>query len=120
MYMLDFIWSDKKRHFGLPWSFTTYSIENGRLYCKHGILYQEINEILLYRILDIKTRQSLWQRLFGVGTIIIAAADQTTRKMFVRNIKDHIRVYLVLSELVEKERLARGIAGTELFGIGGF
>jgi hypothetical protein len=52
-------WKDRKRFFGIPCTFTKYSIENDRLYVKTGLLKTEMNEILLYRILDIKSTQKL-------------------------------------------------------------
>ena len=60
------IWSDRKRHLGLPISFTKYVVDNDRLYMSKGFFTTVVDEILLYRILDIKMSRNLVQKLFGV------------------------------------------------------
>jgi hypothetical protein len=113
------LWSDKKRIFGLPISFTNYFLENNRLYLKKGLLKTETNEVLLYRILDIKSSQNFSQKIFGVGTVSIYSADQSNRILNLINIKNPNKVHRYLSDLVEKERQEKGIAGREIIGTGG-
>ena len=67
----EILWADRKRILGMPISFTRYSMDDERLYVKTGLLRTELNEILLYRILDVKSTQTLWQRIFGVGTLTL-------------------------------------------------
>lgn len=111
------IWSDKKRICGLPISFTKYSIENDRLYRRKGLLNTSTEELLLYRVLDVKSSQSLSQKIFGVGTVIVYAADQTNNTLSLFNVKNHEEVHRLISELVEKERENRGLIGREMFGV---
>ena len=49
---VDIIWSDRKRHLGLPISFTKYSLSEDRLFIKTGFLNLREDEVRLYRILD--------------------------------------------------------------------
>ena len=81
------VWKDRVRHLGLPISFTKYSIDEDRLYIDSGFFTTKTDEILLYRILDIKTKRTLWQKIFGVGTITLYSADQTNRTLELKNIK---------------------------------
>ena len=74
------------------------------------------DEVLLYRILDISIRRTLWQRIFGVGTIILTTADQSTPTLEILNIKDSERVRRALSNIVEKERDEKRVLGKEMFG----
>ena len=78
------------------------------------------DEILLYRILDITLRRSIWQRMFGVGTIILSTADQTLPTMKIESVKDCERVFRALSNIVEKERNEKRVLGKEMFGAAGF
>ena len=78
--------SDRKCILGMPISFTKYSIDNERLYIKRGFFSTESDEILLYRILDIKTTRTLWQKLFGVGTIVLYSADRTDMNLELKNV----------------------------------
>lgn len=113
------LWFDKKRYLGIPISFTKYYIENNRLYIKKGFLKTETDEVLLYRILDIKSSQKFSQKIFGVGTVSIYSADQSNRVLNLTNVKNPDKVHRYLSDLVEKERQEKGVTGREIIGAGG-
>ena len=38
----------------------------------------ETDELLLYRIMDIRSSQTLGQRIFGVGTLVLFCTDKTS------------------------------------------
>ena len=116
----EILWQDRKRYLGLPISFTRYSFDENRFYLKKGLLNVVSDEILLYRILDITLRRSIWQRMFGVGTIILSTADQTLPTMKIESVKDCERVFRALSNIVEKERNEKRVLGKEMFGAAGF
>ncbi len=111
-------WSDKKRYFGLPISFTYYSIADGRLYIKRGLLATHYDEIMLFRIYDIKMVETIWQRLFGVGTVIVYTSDASSPQKVVRlvNIKEPLAIRDLLSRRVEVAREEKGIQGAEVIG----
>ena len=112
-------WDDKKRYFGAPISFTYYSIADNRLYIKRGLLLTHYDEIMLYRIYDVKMVQSLWQRLFGVGTVIVYTSDASSsaQRMFrLINIKNPLMVRDLISRRVEVARDEMGIRGAEFIG----
>lgn len=113
------LWSDKMRHCGLPLSFTKYILDDSRLYISRGLFTTNTDEILLYRILDLKTRRTLWQKIFGVGTIILYSADQSDRILELKNIKHPLETHRYISDLVEQRRIERGAAGQEMMGISG-
>lgn len=111
------IWKDRKRILGLPISFTRYSIKNNRLYLSTGLFSIEENELLLYRILDIKLQKRFFDRIFGIGTITLYTVDETNRKLVLKNIKHPQKVRDLISELVEKEKERLNITGKELIGV---
>ena len=113
----NIIWKDRKRTiFGLPWSFTRYTIDQDRLYLKKGFFKTELDEILIYRILDIKTKISFGQKINGVGTIILYSADQSNRTLELKNIRHPQETHRLISDLIESERAERGLIGRELAG----
>lgn len=111
------VWNDRKRIFGLPLSFTKYSIKNNRLYLSKGLFSTEENEILLYRILDIKINRSIVDKIFGVGTITLYTCDKTHKELQLINIKNPNQIRDMISEMVEKERERASIKGREIYGI---
>ncbi len=111
-------WCDKKRYFGAPISFTHYSVADGRLYIKRGLFATHYDEIMLFRIYDIKMVETLWQQLFGVGTVIVYTSDASSPHKLVRlvNIKKPLWVRDFLSRRVEAARDEKGIQGAEFIG----
>lgn len=112
----EVIWKDRKRILGMPISFTAYRVEKDRLMCKKGFFKTVVDELLLYRVLDIKSTRTLGQKIFGVGTITLYSADQTHSAFALTNIKKPDKVRAFLSKLVEYERTSRGLVGREIYG----
>lgn len=104
---IEKLWKDRKRYFGLPLSVTRYSLSEDRLFTSIGLLNIRDDEILLYRVRDIDTRRSLWQRLFGVGTVTVRSSDMTTPVLVMKNIKDPLMVKELIHERVEECKLKR-------------
>ena len=103
-------WSDKKRpFFGLPWSLTRYTLYADRLIIRRGLLITRQEEIRLYRIADFNVRQSIFQRIFGLGTVIIYAVDCSAPKFLLVSIRQPYEVARVLSFCAENERRRIGV-----------
>ena len=112
----DIIWNDRKRIiFGLPWTFTKYILTKEKLLVETGILNKDQEEIRLYRIMDMTLRRSLWQRLFGLGTIHCCTADKSSPELDIQWIPDSENVKELLSDLVEAERMEKRVSSREFF-----
>ena len=111
---IAYLWKDRKRYFGLPLSFTRYSLSEDRLFISEGFLTIKDDEILLYRVRDIDTRRSLWQRLFGVGTVVVASSDKTMPNLVLKNIKDPIFVKELIHKQVEETKIKRRVRFGEI------
>ncbi|MBR1892972.1 MAG: PH domain-containing protein [Lachnospiraceae bacterium] len=111
----EVIWTDKKRTlFGLPLSFTRYSLTEERLIIDTGFLTSVENEVRLYRIMDVQLVRTLWQKIFGLGTIHVCSADKTMKDFDLKNIKNVKEVKEMLSEAVEKERQSKRVMNREM------
>lgn len=113
------LWKDRKRILGMPISFTVYSIDNNRLYVKKGLFNSIMDELLLYRILDIKLSRNLIQKIFRVGTITLSTADKTNPVLEIKNVKNSDKIRRLISNIVERERNEKRIMGKEMFGAAG-
>ena len=111
---IEYLWQDRKRYFGLPLSFTRYSLSEDRLFISEGFLTIKDDEILLYRVRDIDTRRSLWQRLFGVGTVVVASSDKTMPNLVLKNIKDPVFVKELIHKQVEEMKIKRRVRFGEI------
>lgn len=110
------IWKDRKRFLGMPLSFTRYYIKSGRLYTSKGLLSVEENELLLYRIMDIKIKRTLGDKIFGVGTITLFTCDKTDNELKIIKIKNSIEVRDLISNMVEEARTKIRVRGKEIYG----
>ena len=109
------IWKDRKRTlFGLPLSFTKYSLEEDRLFIETGFFNSVENEVRLYRIMDLQLSRTLGQKMFGLGTIKVKSADKTLGDIEIKNIKNSKEVKEQLSKLVEEMRDRQRVVNREL------
>jgi len=115
---IEHLWKDRKRYFGLPLSFTRYSLSEDRLFISVGFLNIKDDEILLYRVRDIDTSRSLWQRLFGVGTVTVMSSDKTMPTLVLKNIKDPVFVKELLHKQVEEMKIKRRVRVGEIMTTG--
>ena len=102
---IEYLWKDRKRHLGMPLSFTRYSLSEDRLFISEGFLNIKDDEVLLYRVRDIDTSRSLWQRIFGVDTVTVMSSDKTMPSLVLKNIKDPIFVKELIHQQVEEMKI---------------
>ena len=108
------IWHDRKRILGLPISFTRYALSEDRLFLKRGVINVKQDEIVLYRVRDLRVSVSLWQRLFGVGTVTVISTDKSIPELMLKNIRQPNEVKELIHEYVEKMKIARRIRVGEM------
>jgi len=111
---IEYLWKDRKRYFGMPLSFTRYCLSEDRLFISEGFLTIKDDEILLYRVRDIDTSRSLWQRLFGVGTVTVMSSDKTMPSLVLKNIKNPVAVKELLHRQVEEMKIKRRVRFGEI------
>lgn len=107
---MEYIWSDKKRILGMPISFTRYSLSSDRLFMSKGFFTTTQEEILLYRVRDLSVKQTLGQKIFGVGTVTVHSSDKTNAHLDIKNVKLPFEVKELLHkhiEIMKKENRLR-------------
>ena len=112
----NLLWTDKKRYMGMPISFTRYSLSDDRLFVSTGFLTIKDEEILLYRIKDLNTKRTLWQRLFGVGTITVASSDKSMPILDITNVRDPRTVKELIHKHVEIAKRKHRVRHSEISG----
>ena len=89
----EFEWKERKRllFFGLPFTFTVYTLSPKKLELKTGFFTTVINDILLYRVMDTTLSRNLLQKLFGLGSVQVVSSDKTHPNLCVHNIRNASR-----------------------------
>jgi len=113
---IEYLWKDRKRYLGMPLSFTRYCLSEDRLFTSVGFLNIKDDEILLYRVRDIDTSRTIWQRIFGVGTVTVMSSDKTMPTLVLKNIKDPVFVKELIHKQVEDTKIRRRVRFGEIMG----
>ncbi len=116
MQSIEFLWKDRKRHLGLPLSFTRYSLSEDRLFYERGLLNLKADEVLLYRVQDLELTMTLGQRIFGVGTVCVHSSDKSIPHLDLKNVKNPREVKELIHRSVEEAKNRRRMRATELLG----
>jgi membrane protein YdbS with pleckstrin-like domain len=89
-----------------------YRLTTQRLFVVRGLLSRQTDEVELFRIKDATVRQSMMERLFGVGTITLLSGDESTPQFTLvgvarpAEVKDTIRLQYRASRVREGVRAA--------------
>ena len=113
---INYIWKDRKRVFGLPWTFTRYRLSEDRLFCERGFLNIKQDEVLLYRVRDLQLNLKLTQRIFGVGTICVVSSDKSVPHLDLKNVKHPREVKELIHKNVEEAKDKRRMRTMEVMG----
>jgi len=116
MEAIEYLWKDRKRRLGLPFSFTRYRLSEDRLFCETGFLNIKSDEVLLYRVRDLQLTISLGQRVFGVGTVCVISSDKSIPRLELKNVKHPRQVKELIHTHVEEAKDKRRMRATELVG----
>ena len=113
---IEYLWKDRKRHLGLPLSFTRYRLSGDRLFCETGFFNIKSDEVLLYRVRDLQLNMTLGQRIFGVGTVCVVSSDKSIPHLDLKNVKRPREVKELIHQNVEAAKDKRRMRTTELVG----
>jgi uncharacterized membrane protein YdbT with pleckstrin-like domain len=84
-----------------------YRLYQDSLEVESGLVSRNIENLQLFRVRDLKLRQSLLGRLFGVGDVMLTSTDQSTPHLTVRGVENPRAVYETLRELVARSQATR-------------
>lgn len=108
------VYQERKRllFFGLPWTFTKYTLSSSLLTIDRGLLNTVQDDCYMYKIQDVKLNKSLWERLFGLATIVCYTGDVTHPEIRLEHIKnaDAIKAYILKTS--EEARIKRRTLNT--------
>ena len=95
-------------------NFTWYKISKDELMVTKGFLNRHTDTIELYLLKDPDMQESIWQRLFHVGTIIVKVDSRSTSSkagsiIEIKNIKKCSEVRKLLRDYIEADVMERGI-----------
>ena len=89
---------------GLPFTFTIYTVKEEVITVDTGFLSKEENDCYMYKVQDVTLKTSLWERIFGLGTIICYTGDTTNPQLVMAHIKN---ARAIKDFILEQSEIAR-------------
>ena len=107
-------YTERKRwlFFGLPFTFTKYTVTDEKLTVNRGFFKLRESTCYLYKVVDLKLERSLFERMFGLGTITCYTGDVTDKVIQITNIKNSKELNDYILEQAEEMRRKRRTLNT--------
>ncbi len=109
---MEYIERKRLLFFGLPWTFTKYTIRDEMITINTGLLSTKENDCYMYKVQDVELSASLGERIFGMGTIICYTGDTTNPKLYIEHVRNAKAIKDYILEASEEARMKRRTMNT--------
>jgi len=92
---------------------TYYEVSSDRVEFSRGIFDRRVDNIDMFRVLDLKLRRSLLDCIFGVGTVTLITNDQTDPEFEFEKIRNSKQLYNIIKKASLKADAKRGVVHLE-------
>lgn len=110
-------YQERKRwlFFGLPFTFTKYTIEENVITINSGFFHTHENDCYMYKVQDVELEISFMERIFGLGTVVCYTGDTTHPRLLIEHIKHakDVKNY-ILQESEEARRKRRTLTTLDI------
>ncbi len=108
-------YKERKRwlFFGLPFTFTTYTVTEDMITVDSGLLKKVENDCYMYKVVDVRLETSLLERIFGLGTVHCFSGDVTNPDLCLMHIRNAKAIKDFILKESEEERMRRRTLNTQ-------
>ena len=105
--MMEFIERKRWLFFGLPFTFTKYTIKEDMLTIQTGLFKTVENDCYMYKIQDVQHTATLIEKLFKMGTVVCHTGDTTHPQLVLEHIRNSKAIKDFILRESEEARLKR-------------
>lgn len=98
--------------FGLPFTFTKYTITNEIITINEGFFSTKENDCYLYKVQDVELQTSLVERIFKLGTVACFTGDNTHPQLYLTHIHHAKEIKNYILKASEEARRRRRTLNT--------
>ncbi len=115
------VFKERKRllFFGLPWTFTKYTITPEYITIDKGLFNTTEDDCYMYKVSDVKLTSSLFEKIFKLGTITCYTGDITNPELQLVHVKHSKEIKAYLLKQSETARIKRRTLNTMNIGASG-
>ena len=103
---------------GLPFTFTKYIVKEECITINKGFLNKVENDCYMYKIQDVTLKQSFFERLVKIGTVVCYTGDTTHPELELEHIRNPRTIKDFIVKESEEARLKRRTINTLDIGSG--
>lgn len=115
---MEYVERKRLLFFGLPWTFTKYTVKEDNVVINSGFLKTCENNCYMYKIQDVELQATLLERMFKLATVICYTGDTTHPKLELLHIRQAKEIKDYILEASEEARRKRRTLNTLDIGSG--
>ena len=115
---MEFVEKKRVLFFGLPWTFTKYTITEDVITIKKGFFKVVEDDCYMYKVQDVKLESTVMERLFRLSTVVCYTGDTTHQQLILTHVRNGRAIKDFIFEQSEAARLKRRTLTTLDIGSG--
>ena len=92
---------------------TEYKLTSQRFFLKKGLIAQDLEEVELFRVKDVKSNQGILQRIIGIGDIMILSTDDSAPELLLLGVRRPMEIKEQIRTAYRHIRKLEGVKTTE-------
>lgn len=115
---MEFVEKKRVLFFGLPWTFTKYTVTEEVITIKSGFFKTVEDDCYMYKVQDVKLETTFMERLFKLSTVVCYTGDTTHQQLLLTHVRNGRAIKDFIFEKSEEARLKRRTLTTLDIGSG--